>query len=75
MIAYKELGLLDPLNQVVLAALHFHDMCGFTRQKTDLLVRLLTRGTMANHLHDDVLSSHEGQFLRKLRVNDSWIDD
>eukprot|EP00123_Amoebidium_parasiticum_P016962 comp23659_c0_seq1/m.40437 comp23659_c0_seq1/g.40437 ORF comp23659_c0_seq1/g.40437 comp23659_c0_seq1/m.40437 type:complete len:308 (+) comp23659_c0_seq1:179-1102(+) len=66
---------LDPLNQIVLPALHLDHLCSLMRQHTDLLVALLAITTGLDHSHDDVLSSHKRQLLTDALLNHLGIDD
>ena len=72
---YEELILLDPVNQVVLTALHLHCMNSLERENTNSFVCLLTRNSLMDKLHDNVFRSHERELLLYLRSNHGRKDN
>ena len=68
---YEQLILLDPLDQIVLTALHLHCMHGLKRQDTNAFMRLLTRNSLVNKFHYHVFRCYERDLLFDLRPNHS----
>ena len=68
---YKEHVLLDPLNQIVLTALHLHGINSLEREDTNTFMRLLTRNTPGDKLHNNIFRSYEWNLLLYLRPNHS----
>lgn len=71
----EELGLLDALEQVVLATLLLDDGASLVGQDADLLVGVLAGDAVLGELHEDGLGSHEGQLLVDAGADDLGVDD
>jgi len=72
---YKELILLDPLDQIVLTALHLHRVNCLAREDTNTFMRLLTRNPQVDKLHNNVFRCHERDLLLYLGSNHSRKND
>lgn len=71
----KVRGVADALDQVIGLALHLDNVGSLVAKDTDLFMAVLAGGTFRDHLHDDVLSGHEGELLHQVGADDLGVDN